>query len=73
MRVVGLKSKTVVTEGEALGLLFEGETNRVIGEHQLNRESSRSHSIFTLTVEIKDPEDEDAVTVSKINLVSFGI
>lgn len=25
---------------------MQGETNRVIGQHQLNRESSRSHSVF---------------------------
>jgi hypothetical protein len=35
----------------------QGETNRVIGEHQLNRESSRSHSIFTITLELR-PLDE---------------
>jgi hypothetical protein len=26
--------------------MMQGETNRVIGQHQLNRESSRSHSVF---------------------------
>lgn len=26
--------------------LPQGEANRVIGQHQLNRESSRSHSVF---------------------------
>lgn len=31
--------------------LLQGEANRVIGEHQLNRESSRSHCIFTLALD----------------------
>eukprot|EP00955_Chlamydomonas_euryale_P114974 366319-Chlamydomonas_euryale.AAC.14 len=31
----------------------QGESNRVIGEHQLNRESSRSHSIFTISLEMR--------------------
>lgn len=35
----------------------QGETNRVIGEHQLNRESSRSHSIFTVMLELKPKAD----------------
>jgi hypothetical protein len=41
VRVTGLRVVPVGSEGEALDLLFEGETNRVVGEHQLNRESSR--------------------------------
>ncbi|GFH20756.1 kinesin-like protein [Haematococcus lacustris] len=34
-----------------------GETNRVIGEHQLNRESSRSHSLFIVTLYIRPRAD----------------
>lgn len=67
--VSGLKVRDVANEAEALQLLFEGETNRVIGQHQLNRESSRSHSIFTLSVHVKDSELDDEAIVSKINLV----
>lgn len=26
----------------------------MIGEHQLNRESSRSHSVFTISLELRD-------------------
>lgn len=66
--VNGLRCVPVASEAEAMALLFEGETNRVIGEHQLNRESSRSHSIFTLTVSILDDANDESATVSKINL-----
>ena len=38
-------------EEEALNLLFEGETNRAIAMHSLNKASSRSHCIFTLHIE----------------------
>jgi hypothetical protein len=31
----------------------QGEANRVIGEHQLNRESSRSHCVFTLALALE--------------------
>ena len=39
-------------EEEALNLLFEGETNRVIAEHALNHASSRSHCVFTVHIEV---------------------
>lgn len=77
--VHGLCSCGVDTEADALRSLFEGETNRVIGEHQLNRESSRSHSIFTITLEMRDVAvaaaaggEEGAVVVSKVNLVDLA-
>ena len=59
------------SEREALALLFEGEANRVIGEHQLNRESSRSHCVFTLTLEL-DRGGSGGVTSSAISLVDLA-
>ncbi|KAG2499144.1 hypothetical protein HYH03_002727 [Edaphochlamys debaryana] len=71
--VSGLRTAVVGSEAEALALLFEGETNRVIGEHQLNRESSRSHSIFTITMELKPiGEAPGDVLVSKLALVDLA-
>ncbi|KAG2446184.1 hypothetical protein HXX76_000777 [Chlamydomonas incerta] len=71
--VSGLRTAVVASEAEALALLFEGETNRVIGEHQLNRESSRSHSIFTITLELKPVGDAGGdVLVSKLALVDLA-
>ncbi len=57
--------------------MVQGEANRVIGEHQLNLESSRSHSIFGVTLEIEPSEgaaDGNAGKriVSKINLVDLA-
>ena len=50
--VKGLNVKLANTEEEALNLLFEGETNRVIAEHALNHASSRSHCVFTVYIEV---------------------
>lgn len=50
----GLRLATVHSEAEALNLLFDGEKARVVGEHSLNRESSRSHSIFSVIVETRE-------------------
>lgn len=70
--VGGLKTVEVKSEAEALAQLFSGEANRVIGEHQLNRESSRSHSIFTLHIETRMPGDSGDIFTSKINLVDLA-
>lgn len=42
----GLTQQVVTNEEEALNLLFEGETNRAISEHQLNKASSRQVDLF---------------------------
>lgn len=36
-------------------LPLQGETNRVIAEHSLNKNSSRSHCIFTIYIEVRAP------------------
>lgn len=46
--VKGQTLHTCENEEEALGMLFEGETNRTVAEHKLNKSSSRSHCIFTI-------------------------
>uniref|UniRef100_A0A8C2D1T0 Kinesin family member 9 n=1 Tax=Cyprinus carpio TaxID=7962 RepID=A0A8C2D1T0_CYPCA len=50
--VKGLSLHLVHNEEEALNLLFEGEMNRIIGQHALNKHSSRSHCIFTIHIEV---------------------
>ena len=47
----GCKTTVVRTLESALNALFEGETNRVVAEHQLNAASSRSHCVFTVHLE----------------------
>ena len=47
----GLSSHVAGSEEAALGLLFDGEVARAVGSHALNAASSRSHAVFTLTLE----------------------
>ncbi|GBG65203.1 hypothetical protein CBR_g49995 [Chara braunii] len=69
----GVNTVMVTNEQEALSLLFEGETNRAIAEHQLNRSSSRSHAIFTIALELRSNIDPDGtVLTSKFNLVDLA-
>uniref|UniRef100_A0A8B9LXN3 Kinesin-like protein n=1 Tax=Astyanax mexicanus TaxID=7994 RepID=A0A8B9LXN3_ASTMX len=71
--VKGLTLHPVHNEEEAFNLLFEGEMNRIIGEHALNKNSSRSHCIFTIHIESRSRtlSDEPYVT-SKLNLVDLA-
>ena len=51
----------VASEADALSALFEGETSRAIAQHQMNKESSRSHACFTIYVESRPSPDSDEV------------
>uniref|UniRef100_A0A3Q1H0X4 Kinesin-like protein n=1 Tax=Anabas testudineus TaxID=64144 RepID=A0A3Q1H0X4_ANATE len=63
----------VHSEEAALSLLFEGEMNRIIGSHAMNRNSSRSHCIFTLHIESRSQILSDAKYIaSKLNLVDLA-
>ncbi|XP_035172011.1 kinesin-like protein KIF9 [Oxyura jamaicensis] len=71
--VKGLSVRPVSHEEDALNLLFEGETNRVIAEHSLNKNSSRSHCIFTIYIESRCRVFSDVRCVnSKINLIDLA-
>ncbi|XP_026123608.1 kinesin-like protein KIF9 isoform X2 [Carassius auratus] len=71
--VKGLSLHLVHNEEEALNLLFEGEMNRIIGQHALNKHSSRSHCIFTIHIESRSRTLSDAKYItSKLNLVDLA-
>uniref|UniRef100_A0A803W179 Kinesin-like protein KIF9 n=1 Tax=Ficedula albicollis TaxID=59894 RepID=A0A803W179_FICAL len=71
--VKGLSIHPVSHEEEALHLLFEGETNRVIGEHSLNKNSSRSHCIFTMYIECRSRDYTNHKCLkSKITLIDLA-
>jgi len=54
-------------------MIFEGETNRTISEHKLNKNSSRSHCVFTVHLEIRSRvESTEKVIVSKLHLVDLA-
>jgi len=52
----------------------EGTKNRSVGETLMNKDSSRSHSIFTLYVECSVVDDLGAerFTAGKLNLVDLA-
>ena len=71
--IKGLTKMICATEEEALSFLFEGETNRAIAAHQLNRNSTRSHCVFTVYVESRSRvESSERVTRGKLNMVDLA-
>ena len=60
---------------DALSVMRMGTENRRIGETNLNRESSRSHSVFTCIMESSSKGAEDGCTrvkFSRLNLVDLA-
>lgn len=55
---------------EILKVMQEGNKNRTIGATDMNEHSSRSHAIFTVTVEIKSSTER--IRVGKLNLVDLA-
>ncbi|NXO13361.1 KIF9 protein, partial [Oriolus oriolus] len=71
--VKGLSIHPVSHEEEALHLLFEAREPKVIGEHTLNKNSSRSHCIFTLYIECRSRDYTNLKCLkSKINLIDLA-
>ena len=55
--VEGLTSEYCVNEKEVINLLKIGNKNRAVGSNNMNDQSSRSHSIFTLTLSMQNNDD----------------
>ncbi|XP_059829987.1 kinesin-like protein KIF9 isoform X4 [Hypanus sabinus] len=73
VRIKGLSIHLVTNEEDALNYLFEGETNRIIASHSMNKSSSRSHCIFTIYVETRWKEaSEVKYLTSKLNMVDLA-
>lgn len=71
--VKGLTLETCNNEEEALNHLFEGETNRTVAEHKLNKSSTRSHCVYTIHLESRSRvESSEKVVFSKLNLVDLA-
>jgi len=59
---------------EVVEILIEGNKNRKVGSHELNKDSSRSHSIFTIYVIAESLSDEGHVIkkYGKVSLVDLA-
>ncbi|NWR38623.1 KIF9 protein, partial [Tachuris rubrigastra] len=72
VHVRGLSIHPVSHEEEALQLLFEAGEPKLTAEHALNKNSSRSHCIFTIYIECRSRTDTNLKGIkSKITLIDL--
>nr|CAB3483808.1 unnamed protein product [Digitaria exilis] len=72
--VRGLEEEIVTNANEIFSLLERGSAKRRTAETLLNKQSSRSHSLFSITIHIKEatPEGEELIKCGKLNLVDLA-
>ncbi|KAH7671364.1 Plus-end-directed kinesin ATPase protein [Dioscorea alata] len=72
--VRGLEEEIVTNGNEIFTLLERGCAKRRTAETLLNKQSSRSHSLFSITIHIKEatPEGEELIKCGKLNLVDLA-
>ncbi|XVF75947.1 hypothetical protein PTKIN_Ptkin13bG0228200 [Pterospermum kingtungense] len=73
--VEGVKEEVVLSPAHALSLIAAGEEHRHVGSTNFNLLSSRSHTIFTLTIESSpcgENKECEAVNLSQLNLIDLA-
>ncbi|KAF8447950.1 P-loop containing nucleoside triphosphate hydrolase protein [Boletus edulis BED1] len=72
--IQGLEEIPVKDAADALALLTKGSHRRQIAATKFNDHSSRSHSVFSITVHIKETSSigDDLLKVGKLNLVDLA-
>ncbi|MEQ2262663.1 hypothetical protein XENORESO_018659, partial [Xenotaenia resolanae] len=72
IKIVGLTERQVVSAPEMVGCLELGNSVRTVGSTAMNAASSRSHAIFTITLEQRRGSDKVDSVVSKLHLVDLA-
>lgn len=73
--VEGIKDEVVLSPAHALSLIASGEEHRHVGSNNVNLFSSRSHTMFTLTIESSPHgkgDDGEDVTLSQLHLIDLA-
>ncbi|CAL2278907.1 unnamed protein product [Prunus armeniaca] len=71
--VENLSEFEVCTVSDILRLLIQGSSNRKVAATNMNRESSRSHSVFTCVIESRWEKDSTAnLRFARLNLVDLA-
>ncbi|KAK5859026.1 hypothetical protein PBY51_003123 [Eleginops maclovinus] len=72
IKIVGLTERRVFSAHEMVGCLEIGNSARTVGSTAMNAASSRSHAIFTITLEQRRGTDKADSVVSKLHLVDLA-
>ncbi|KAF3337744.1 centromere-associated protein E [Carex littledalei] len=73
--VEGIKEEVVLSPAHALSLIASGEEHRHVGSNNFNLVSSRSHTIFTLTIESSPSgadDDGEEIKLCLLNLIDLA-
>ena len=68
MYVVGATEVEVKSTEEAFEVLYHGQKQRRVAQTQLNEESSRSHSVFTIRL-VQAPLDHCGKDVLQVRII----
>lgn len=71
---LGLSYHTVQSVSDCAKIMEKGWNNRTTGATLMNKDSSRSHSIFTIQLEMitTDSSNEEHIRAGKLNLVDLA-
>ncbi|PRW51062.1 125 kDa kinesin-related -like [Chlorella sorokiniana] len=72
--LAGIEESIVKSSKEIFALLEQGSAKRRTAETLLNKQSSRSHSVFIVTVSVREvtPEGDEVIRVGKLYLVDLA-
>ena len=72
--VKDLSTFVVKTSQDLMDVFNEGNLNRHVGATNMNEHSSRSHSVFTITVESSQVKEDGKahIKVGKLNIVDLA-
>ncbi|XP_017396044.1 chromosome-associated kinesin KIF4B [Cebus imitator] len=72
IKIVGLTEKTVLVALDTVSCLEQGNNSRTVASTAMNSQSSRSHAIFTISVEQTKKSDRNSSFRSKLHLVDLA-
>uniref|UniRef100_A0A8C6NTY6 Kinesin family member 4A n=1 Tax=Nothobranchius furzeri TaxID=105023 RepID=A0A8C6NTY6_NOTFU len=72
IKIVGLTERQVFSGPEMVSCLELGNSARTVGSTAMNAASSRSHAIFTITLEQRRGSDKVDSVISKLHLVDLA-
>ena len=70
--IKGLSEKPVTSPEQAIEYLRVGDSMKKVGETKLNEQSSRSHTVFRVTIESKANDSTAPAQISQFNLVDLA-
>ncbi|XP_066106128.1 chromosome-associated kinesin KIF4A isoform X1 [Saccopteryx bilineata] len=72
IKIVGLTEKTVLVALDTVSCLEQGNNARSVASTAMNSQSSRSHAIFTISIEQRKKSDKNSCFRTKLHLVDLA-